>query len=120
TGKSLAMYMLAKRCLSDATWLPIILRPGSEPWDQDRLRDGIEKILSSTVYGLSAADQEKIRNHKMLFLFDAYDELRVKGPRQNLPSLLGLHKWPNAKLIATSRLSRDIVNNEGKIFDFQN
>jgi WD40 repeat protein/serine/threonine protein kinase len=91
--------------------LPIFIRPGIEKstnhWSLDALKDGINKALTSSVYNLSTDAIAELKQYPVLFIFDGYDELtglpKIPEVPPNLPELLGLADWPQAKLVVACR-----------------
>jgi hypothetical protein len=96
-GKSLTLMRLAGAD-GPQGWLVVPLRPGLQKWSHRELHGAAEEALRA--FGSAAAPS----NGKILFVFDAYDELEGdEAPADNLPAVLGVSAWPGAKLILTAR-----------------
>ena len=95
-------------------WIPIFIRPALAEWSYRELDNSLEKTLRSGLYGVS--DTKALTHKKLLFIVDAWDELKDRGSKKNLYEHLQLSRFPNAKLVVTCR--RHIVNRaeEAKIF----
>jgi hypothetical protein len=122
TGKSLSTQdLVEKLLLSDAIrYLPVLLRPCFSQWSMSILQAGIDKALQSELYHLTPEAIEKLREQSLLFIVDGYDELTLDSPRTNLPELLNLQAWPNAKVLITSRRNIILSQEEASCFAYQN
>ncbi len=108
-GKTLSIYQLAERLLSDywsaihslektTSYYPLLIRPLLKEWSEASLKDGMSKALKETGFSPDA-----VRHEPFLVIVDGYDECKDKST-ENLGHLLGLDDYPNAKLLVSCRL----------------
>jgi len=111
-GKSLSCFkfgsLLLKKARSQSNegnegksegWLPVYLRFGQKEWSHKGIPQAIERAFKELHIEF---DQSLVKCARILFVFDAYDELSGHSAG-NLPSLLGLDRFPNSKLLITCR-----------------
>jgi serine/threonine protein kinase len=105
-GKSLSIKQLCVNLVQQTregreVYFPILLRPGLTAWTHEKLQGSIETALRAL--GMTHSDAiAQLANTRFLFVLDGYDELAGTSTR-NLPGVLELNRWPNAKLVVTSR-----------------
>jgi WD40 repeat protein/serine/threonine protein kinase len=110
-GKTLSTYQLAGNLLAQwwgclesnqryTPYTPIFIRPMLNNWSYSELTDGIDKVFERHQLDMSLPE---FKNAPWLFIIDGYDECQADVEPQNLPQQLGLHNYPNAKLLVTSR-----------------
>ncbi len=111
-GKTLSVYQWADSLL--ATWwdafknhqmaatypCPIFIRPHLSQWSYSALTGALETALQKHSLDTSLPE---FRQARWLFILDGYDECQADVVPQNLPDQLGLHQFPNAKLVVTCR-----------------
>jgi WD40 repeat protein/serine/threonine protein kinase len=84
-------------------WIPILVRPGLSEWSHAELQNGFTKALKSSIYGFDDQTIKNLKNHPVLVIIDAYDELTLNQSPQNLYQQLELDQWPDVKLLVTCR-----------------
>jgi len=105
-GKSLSIKQLCANLVQQTregreVSFPILLRPGLAAWTHEKLQGSIETALHTL--GVTHSDAvAQLASTRFLFILDGYDELAGTSMR-NLPSVLELDRWPNSKLVVTSR-----------------